>query len=651
MKQIHTACTYDCPDACGLVVEQTDETNKTVAIKGDPTHPITQGFVCYRFHSHPKRLSDPLRITRPRFRSEGEWSELSWDEALSLLSWKIETALLEYGPASIVPIIGGGSLGISKQLIGHFFNALGPVTTVRGGVCGEAGETAQFLDFGSLECHDYTDLEHSAAIVLWGKNPVATGLHLVPFIKKARDRGAPVFLIDPVPRESARLADRVIRVAPGADGDLALAVLHLLYRSGGLDPRAIERTENFSELEHWLRTPTGSIGTLARRAGVSRGDVDALADLYATKSPLATWIGWGLQRCHAGGHSVRCIDALALLTGNVGIQGGGANFTSWRSRGLDRSMLAKASGRMISAPFLGRELLGLSEPPARLIYVACANPASQFADSRTVIRALQQAGFTVVADAFMTDTARAADLVLPVTLMLEEDDVVASYQHHHIVRARCAVDPPEGPKNDLWILDQLNQRLGRNSDPLLSDPEQALERMTARWFSDSPEANHGLNPTQKPIPFASSFAIPSGKARVISGPFVSDSDQTLPTKFPLTLMSISSRKWQSSQLAEQEQAGYAECFVNPVAIDASELAEGEIVRLESPIGFLLVRLCFDDQLRHDLCVVNKGGWVHCGRGVNTLVVAQSTDLGEGTAFYSQRVRLRPQYREAQVSHR
>ena len=278
MKIVRTACTYDCPDACGLLAAVEGD---RLVVRGDPEHPITRGTVCARGRRHPARLRDRERLTRPRRRTPGGWEDIRWDDALDLAAAKLGAALDEHGAPSVVYVRGGGSLGLSKELVSHFFHSLGPVTTVQGGVCGEAGEAAQKLDFGDAASHDYTDLAHSAAVVLWGKNPVATGRHLVPFLREARDRGAPLWLVEPRHTETAKLADRVIRVAPGGDGFLALAVLEyerftqtfaveiaadyygVLQQHDELENelenlRRLEQTAKFvrSEAEHGMLRPT-----------------------------------------------------------------------------------------------------------------------------------------------------------------------------------------------------------------------------------------------------------------------------------------------------------------------------------------------------------------------------------------------------------
>jgi anaerobic selenocysteine-containing dehydrogenase len=635
-RTVLTACTYDCPDACSLRVS-VDAEGRVSHIRGDPEHPVTGGFACYRVHRHARLLRHPDRLTTPLRRQGDSFQPIPWDEALDLCARKLGSTLDGPGPEAVLHIGGGGSLALSKELVGHFFRSLGPVTTVRGGVCGEAGSAAQYADFGDSACHDYTDLRHSAAIVLWGKNAVASGVHLVPFIHAARDRGAPVWVINPCTSESHRLAmaDHVVCPAPGSDGWLALAAVRRLHERGAL--RDGHRVENLDAVEGLLRGL--DVEQCARRCDVPLEQIDALAGVYSGR-PVATWIGWGLQRSAAGGHAVRCIDALCLLSGQVGVRGGGANFSSGRSRGLDRSMLAGGGqGRAVGAALLGRDIAALDGPPIRFVYIACANPVTQHADSDACRRALEDPDrFVVVADAFLTDTARAADLVLPVALMLEDGrDVVGSYQHHHVARVERVVEPPAGVRTDLQIVQELSSRLGRPRDAVLDDPVATVNRMTAAWFTDA-AVGWARNPAQPEVPYVERFATPSGKARLVTEP---PADPPDPGSGDLLFLTVSSRRWQTSQLPEDEQQGPAECFVSPVAAGRAGVEAGQRAQLRSSLGTMEVVVRLSEAIHPSACMVNRGGWVCRGRGVNLLVEGRETDLGQGTAFYSQRVRLEP----------
>jgi len=627
-EERRAVCTYDCPDACSLLVSGQGE---TLTLRGDPDHPITAGMLCHRIRRHPGRLRDPERLRQPMLRQGDDWTAVSWQEALKLAGKKLAAALQDHGPASVVWLGGGGSLGLSKQLIGHFFHSLGPITTRSGGVCGAAGDAAQALDFGGVGGHDYSDMDHSDAVVLWGKDPATTGLHLLPFVRAARRRGAPVTLIEVRPTKTAHLVDRVIRIRPGGDGWLALAVLRWLRGRDALPDGARARVGNLAGIEPLL---TDDVADAARRAGASMADVAWLGAIYARRAPVGTWVGWGPTRRRFGGRNLRWIDALGVLSGHVGVRGGGINFNSDRRRGLDTTMLARRSGRVIAAPFLAEQLSSLTDPPARFAWIATTNPVTQYPDSAALHQALRGVDFTVVADAFMTDTARAADLVLPVKLMLEEADVVGSYQHQHIAAGEVAATPMKGPRSDVHILRSLRAEIGLPPDPLLEDVPATLARMTRSWF-DSGNDGPKRNPCQPMVPWADGFDTADGLAHLVDElPAVPAHDGD----FPLLLQTPPSHRWQTSQLTAREQDAPPTCFIHPEAAPPG-VRDGDPARLVSPIGELTVGIALDEDLWPGGCVVHRGGALALGRCVNRLVQAHSTDIGLGAAFYDQPVRL------------
>lgn len=630
MTGVRTGCTYDCPDACGLLAEVE---GGRLRLRGDPDHPITRGLLCARIHRHPGRLTSPDRLLRPLLRTSRGLREVGWDEALAVAGDHLTATLRDHGPAAVAYLRGGGSLGVSKELVDRVVAALGPVTTVLGDPCGACGEAAQRLDLGDCQGHDYTDLRNAAAVVLWGKNPAVTGRHLVPFVKDARARGAPVWLVEPRRTESRSLADREVRVAPGGDAWLALGALRWLRSHGRLDPVALARVANADAVGRLLGE-LPPVETCAARAGAAPGDVVDLAELYATRAPVSTWIGWGLQRRRLGGFAVRCIDALCLLTGHLGVPGGGASFTTWRRRGLTPPGPDLRSARTVRVASLAADLAALRAPSVRFLLSVAANPVTALADSRALRAALGRVGLVVVLDAFLTDTAAAADLVLPCRLMLEEDDGVGSYQHAHVTRVRRVVEPPDGPRSDLDIVTALLARAGVASDAALADPAAALNAATAAWRL-GPDADHTWNPAQPGVPWADRFATPDGRATLIASlPEAVPADPD----YPLSLLTPAAMGWQTSQVPEAEQTGPLDAWVSAATAARSGLADGAPGRVESRIGALDVRVRIGD-LAPDLVVIHRGGWLRHGRCVNALVEGRSTDLGDGIAYYDQAVRL------------
>ena len=167
-SQVKTTCNRDCPDACGIVA--TVEDGRVTHLGGDPEHPITQGFLCYRTSHFLETQYGRERLTSPLLRSKqsGKLLPVSWDEALDVAARELTRIRQESGPASIFYYRSGGTLGMMGAVVDLFFEQFGPVTVKRGDICSGAGDAAQLVDFGMEDSNDFFDLYHARSILLWG---------------------------------------------------------------------------------------------------------------------------------------------------------------------------------------------------------------------------------------------------------------------------------------------------------------------------------------------------------------------------------------------------------------------------------------------------------------------------------------------------
>src|SRR5262249_2909673 len=157
--------------------------------------------------------------------------------------------------------------------------------------------------------------------------------------------------------------------------------------------------------------------------------------------------------------------------------GGGATYDFSRRGSFDLSWIKRpenAGARSLLEPLLGEEILS-ADPKIRVAVVDNGNPVSMLPDSKTVARALSSVDFLVVLDAFLTDTAELAHVVLPTTTMLEEHDVVGAYGHHWVQLVQPVTRPPEGVLSDLEIYQALAERLGVRG--LEGSAEQQIDRL------------------------------------------------------------------------------------------------------------------------------------------------------------------------------
>ncbi len=634
-----TTCNRDCPDACAIVA--TVEDGRVTRITGDKRHPVTRGFLCFRTNNFLARQYAPDRLATPLYRARigDDFHPIGWDEALDLAAGRLTAIRRESGPAAIFHYRSGGSLGLLKHLCDYFFEQFGPVTVKRGDICSGAGDAAQVIDFGDEDSHDIFDLLNSQNIILWGKNVYTSSPHLIPILKDAAARGAEITLIDPVHHRTAGLAGTFVQLRPGSDFALAMAVARLLFERGWADPEAARYCDHLDAfralaerrpVDEWCAAadvPPAAALDLARRLGPGK--------------PAAILVGWGMGRRVNGAGIVRALDALGAISGNLGIPGGGVSFYFKRRGAFDVAFIwgKEVAPRTVSEPLFGPEILRLTDPPIRAVWVTCGNPVAMLPESETTVRALATRDFVVVADSFLTDTARAAHLVLPTTTLLEDDDLLGAYGHHWLAASTPVVPPPPEVRTDLEIMQGLAARVGL-AGAMAGTAREWKARLLYRKLNphgvtiETLERGAVRNPLAPQILFADrKFPTRTGRVNLVTE---APPEAESAPDYPLVLMSLSTDRAQSSQWSV-ELAGPAEVTVHPAA--AAGIPDGAVCRLESRVSSLAVRLRHDPAQRRDVAIIPKGGHLKDGRCANALIRARTTDIGEGGALYDERVRL------------
>ncbi len=631
---LRTACTRDCPDACGILAHVHE--GRILRIQGDPEHPITRGFLCERTSRFLSRHYSDARLRTPLIRRAGALEPATWDEALDFIAATLLRIKAESGPASIFHYRSGGSLGILKQAVDFLFGCFGPVTVKRGDICSGAGEFAQITDFGLSDSTDPQDLVHAKAILLWGKNPVVSSPHLIPILKEARKRGAHLALIDPIRHKTDGLCDLILQPRAGGDFALAMAVAQVLFAHDNMDPSAATYCDHLDAYRTLVMSR--SVASWAVEADVRECDVYALADLYGAARPAAILVGWGMQRRTDGAAIVRALDALCAVSGNLGVSGGGVSFYFQRRGPFDMQCLQPPAEppRSIVEPLFGQQVLAAKDPPIRAIWITAGNPVVMLPDSKQTAKAIASRDLVVVVDQFLTDTARLATVVLPTTTFLEEDDVIGSYGHHFMNSVRSVVSPLPGVRSDFEIAQALAPRLGLG-DLLSMDARTWKAKVLGTVALDDLDRAPVRRPEAPPIMFEGRrMRTATGRVNLVhEAPCAPSCPST--EEFPLTLMAVSVPQAQCSQWSTGEPDDLLAARVHPSA--ANGFAHGEQASLRSSLGTLRVRVIHDAALRPGIVVLPKGGSLAKGRCANALTQAVLTDMGEGGALYEERVVL------------
>jgi anaerobic selenocysteine-containing dehydrogenase len=630
MMEIVTACTMDCPDACSLIATQ--KPNGKVILKGNPQHPITSGFTCAKIRKHIDRLNSPHRKVTPLIRENDLWKTITWDSALDLCAHHMNR--LRNTPEKLLHIHGESSKGVLKQAGKLFFNHYNACRT-RGSVCDAAGFLAYMYDFGSRCNHDPQDLLNSRWIVSWGKDFRRSSVHLGAFVQKALKKGARLITISPGAGSTTGDRDRLIHIRPGTDRFLAAAVIRRFIEHQLISYEILECTrhwENFKKLILNLEEKT-----LLNHCDIDKQHLDMLFRIYSKKTPVATLVGTGLQRYDFGGETVRFINALALISDNIGIAGGGSYYHLHNLRNFNTDWIKselKSSRKSFLVPKLGEEILN-ADPPLDMVWVNGSNLVNQLPDIHTTVRAFESIPFKVVVDAFMTDTASRADLFLPSTLMMEQKDLIGSYLHDFVHYVPAIFKPPGQARSDFDIFVELGKRLHRPIE--LPNPETIFsEALQSNYLNVSLEdlkVKKFMRADRPIIPYENlQFDHSDAKYRF---PTRLHPEPPAPKKYPYRLLSLIRRKAIHSQILPEDQT------MPPMVWIARESPVWKQLNPEKPSylvtkkGRIKVQVKVMEGLHPEVIVYRRGDWMKLGGGVNQLIEAYPTDLGGGTAYYRQ----------------
>ncbi len=511
---VRTVCSHDCPDSCSVLVTVNDE-GRAVKVEGDPSHPVTQGFLCGKVAKYLDRVYAPDRILyplkrkseaqkgpRPRGREHEAFERVSWDEALDAIAARLKQIADQHGPESILPYSYAGTIGVLGygSMDRRFFHRLGASQLDRT-ICSEAGGQAWNLVYGKKLGTPTEDFRLAKLILAWGANIHGNNIHLWPFVEEARRNGARLVVIDPYRTRTAAVADWHIAIRPGTDAALALGMMHVILNEG-LEDRAYiaEMSHGFERLAERVREYTPE--RVAAWTGMTPAEIEQLAREYATARPAALRMNYGVQRSENGGAAVRAIAMLPALTGAWKYRGGGAQLSTsgafaWNKEALERPDLALASplgrlARVVNMSELGRALTELGTrqhgaashaddgPPVKALFVYNSNPGAVAPNQNAVRRGLERTDlFTVVHELFSTDTTDYADFILPATTFLEHTDVQGAYGHYFVQLSKQAIEPLGEARSNVWLFGQLAQRMGFTEACFRDTPEEMIRQALA----------------------------------------------------------------------------------------------------------------------------------------------------------------------------
>ena len=661
MTQYTSVCPYDCPDACGLVVDV--EGGRVVSVKGDESHPFTRGTMCPKMAHYertvysPRRLTTPLKRTGPK--GSGTFEPISWDQALAEIAASWKKIIAEKGPEAILPYSYAGTMGIVQHDALHgLFYRLGASELDRT-ICAPAkGQGFKDVMGGTLPTAPQ-EAQNSDAIFLWSIHMMATNIHFKHDVDAAREKGAAIWCIDTYRTKTADLADHFVAIRPGTDGALALGMMNVLVRDGLTDEAFLsEKVLGWEELKEKV-IPRYTPEETEKITGVPRAVVEALAQAYGKARAPFIRLGSGQSRYRNGAMTTRLITCLPAVVGAWGKKGGGILTSAGASKAyhkdiVTRSDWKKKGTRLVNMCCIGQALT--EDDSIKSLFVYSSNPACTAPDQNAVLKGLSREDlFTVVHERFMTDTARYADIVLPATTSLEHDDAYYSYGNYTIQCGYAVIEPLGESRSNWRVACDLAKALGI-TDPFYDQSERdlvdKLVASTVKWpLPVDRELLASGRPTPLPMPedYQTTFATPSGKIEIRNDaltPALPDYMPLDPDEGKLAFVNGADMRILDSSFNERDELTEShtmDLFVHPEDADGYGIADGESVTLSNKRGQADFTVRISDRTVPGQ-VVSEGVWWRervkdGGASVNVLTSQRLTDEGRGSTFYDVRVDL------------
>ncbi|BBC36118.1 hypothetical protein SGFS_074120 [Streptomyces graminofaciens] len=640
-----THCPY-CALQCGTLLHGDRETGVRVR---PADFPVNRGKLCQKGWTAPDVLTAADRLTRPLSRGpDGRLTGTSWDTALDTVAERIRALRARHGPDTVAVFGGGGLTNEKAYLLGKFARlALGTSQIdYNGRFCMSSAATAGNEAFGVDRGLPFpvADLRDARTVLLAGANVAET----MPPLLQHLDR-AELIVIDPRRTATAHRATLHLQPVPGTDLALALGLLHIAVVDGLLDQDYIRRrTHGFEEAARramaWWPERVESV------TGVPARDQRAAVRLLARPRNAYVLTGRGVEQHSQGTDTAAGFINLALALGLPGSGRGGYGCLTGQGNGQGgrehgqkadqlpgyRSLTDPAARAHVAGvwgvapddlPGPGRsayellDALGADHGP-RALLVFGSNPAVSAPHAAHVTERLASLELLVVADFVPSETARMADVVLPVTQWAEEEGTLTSLEGR-VLRRRAVIPPPAQARSDLRVLRDLAVRLGQPPDRYPSDPREVFEELRAasrggradysgityerldageclHWPCPDTEERHPGTPRL----FLDRFAHPDGKARFAAvdhrGPA-----EDISSAYPLhgttgRVLAHYQSGAQTRRVAELS-AAVPEPFieVHPDTAARSGVVDRGLARVTSPRGSMTARVRLDPTMRPD----------------------------------------------------
>ena len=502
MKKVQSTCNY-CALDCNLDFHVED--NRIIKVVPTKGYPVNDGFSCIKGLSLDKQQTTVTRSPLPKIkRKDGNYEYVSWDEGFKYVADKILELQDKYGKESVAGISTGQLTMEEFALFGHVMrNFL--KTNVDGNtrLCMSTAVVAHKQSYG-FDAPGYTlkDIELSDTIILIGSNPVVA--HPILWERILKNKNKKLVVIDPRRSETAQNADYWYGLKEKTDLTLLYAVANLLIEKDYIDKEYIEKnTEGFEEFKVFVKDYT--LERAAKITELSEEQILELVELIHQGERVSLWWTMGVNQGYEAVRTAQAIINIALMTGNIGREGTGANSITGQcnamgSRTYSNTAVMYGGGdfdnpdrRKRIAEVLGVEdsvlatkptatynkiIEGINAGEIKGLWILCTNPRHSWTNNETFARAIEKLELFVVQDIYDdTESAEHATVFFPAVSGIKKEGTYINMERR-ISAMRPCLEKSEDEKNDYEIIYGVGKALGMG--PLLDKwrtPRDCFELM------------------------------------------------------------------------------------------------------------------------------------------------------------------------------
>jgi len=481
---VQTTCPF-CGCGCSICLEVKD--NRVVRVTPGKEGGVNHGTLCVRGNYGCDFIHSPDRLTKPLVKVNGDFEEVSLEQALEGVATEFKQIKDGHGPDSLAILGSSKCTNEENYLLQRFARCVLNTNNIDNGsrLCNSATRLGLGSSIGFPGTTNYLDaLEQSEVIIVIGADPTSSAPVVGYAIKRAvKYKGAKLILIDPRQTKLSSFAHLWVHPMLSTDVALLNSLAKVIIDEGLLDEEFVTRkTDNFEEFTKRLEKYSPEYAEAI--TGVPSEEIHAAAQLYARASRAAIIYGTGITQQTAGTDSVKALANLAILTGNIGHRQGGIyalqrenngqgacdmgalpNFLPGYRRVADAQARRNFEERWeVDLPATtGLTAVEIMEQAKKGkikgLYIVGEDPVLSFPHSTLVDEALSSLDFLVVQDMFLTETAKRADVVLPATSFAEKEGTFTNFEGR-VNRVQKAIEPIGESLPDWEIILRLADKMG-----------------------------------------------------------------------------------------------------------------------------------------------------------------------------------------------